>query len=311
VVWGFTSERGLYRDLKVHEKRGAWWEQTPGAVKYAKDRSALVIPNMIDAISYIRRVDPDNRQVWINEACRSDAGYIRQYLDHIDITGCDIYPIRSLRDSGQTVRNSVDEISFYTDRFVQIGRNKPVYMVLQAFSWPELGGLYTHRVPAYPSFAESRYMAYVSIAHGAKGINYWGMRFTKPDEFIRSIYAVVSELAALQPFLTAPEQEDVRVRVIKSTYADPDVSVSCIMRHFGRDWMIIVINESNLYQTGVVIENLKQLGGLKLVELYGNEELTVSDEDIFLRMKPREVKVFATSKKWETKRVKGRSYEGF
>jgi hypothetical protein len=137
------------------------------------------------------------------------------------------------------------------------------------------------------------------------------MRFTKPDEFIRSIYAVVSELDALQAFLTAPEQKDVRVRLIKSTYADPDVSVSCIIKHFGRDWMIIVINESDSYQTGVVIENLKQLDGLKLSELYGNEEIIISGEEIFLRMKPREVKVFATSKKWETKRVNGRSYEGF
>lgn len=57
-------------------------------------------------------------------------------------------------------------------------------------------------------------------------------------------------------------------------------------------------------------ENLKYLNKMELVELYGDEEVTVSNEEIVLRMKPREVKVFATNKKWETDRIKGRDYAG-
>lgn len=312
VVWGFTGGSGLYRDLKVHEKPGEWWEQTKSAVKYAEERSATVIPNMIAAISYIRKTDPNKRQVWMNEACQSDAGYIREYMDDVDITGCDIYPVHDLLKPGQTMRNSVDQIKFYTGRFMQIGRNKPVYMVLQGFSWPELGGLQANQPAAYPSFDESRYMVYIAIANGAKGINYWGMRYSKSEEFLQSLYAVTSELDALQPFLTAPALEkDVKINVIQSTCGDPQGSASCILRKFGSDRLVVVINESDFYQTGVMLENLQGMNGLKLYELYGDDEVTVSHEGMGLRMKPREVKVFATGRKWETQRIRGRDYAGF
>ena len=60
-----------------------------------------------------------------------------------------------------------------------------------------------------------------------------------------------------------------------------------------------------------VIENLKHLNGMELIELYGDDKITVSNEEIVLRMKPREIKVFATDRKWETERTKGRDYAGF
>ncbi len=310
IVWGFTASSGLYLNLKVHEKAGAWWKQTPDAVNYAKEKAKEVIPNIINAVSYIRSIDPYNRQIWINEAASSDVGYVRQYLDFIDVTGCDIYPISGgdIPEISGT-RSSVDDIRFRTQRYMEIGRGKPVYMVLQAFSWPELGGIWGQRPASYPSFNESRYMAYAAIAYGSRGIHYWGASYTKSNEFLQSIFAVTSELAALQPFLSAPEEDQVRVKVIKTKPEDNN-SVSCIARRYGRDRMIVVINETDSYQMGVVVEGLKDLNGIKLVELYGNEGVTVSNEEIVLRMKPREVKVLATGKQWETSGIRGRDYKG-
>lgn len=310
VVWNFTAYSGLYSKLKVHEKAGAWWDQTPGAVTYANEKSKVIIPNIINAVSYIRSVDPYNRQIWINEASRSDVGYVRQYLDFIDITGADIYPVgNKLTSENNGVRSSVDAIRKVTQRYMELGKGKPVWMILQAFSWPELGGQYKDRPQAYPSFNESRYMAYVAIASGARSIIYWGGTYIKDDDFLQSIYAVVSELAALQPFLSAPEEVQVKV----NTNTDPvekTPPLSCIARRFGRDWIIVVINETDIYQMSVVVEGLNYLNGIKLTELYGNQELIVSNEEVVLRMKPREVKVFATGKKWETARLKGRDYPG-
>ncbi len=306
IAHHLTAYSGLFRDLKVHEKEGAWGKQTPGAVKYAEEQSSIVIPNMISAISYIRSVDNHNRQVWINEASNTDVRIIRQYLDFIDVTGCDNYPIGRLFNKDDIeIRESVNNIKRYTQRYVELGRGKPVYMVLQAFSWPELGGRRSDRPYAYPSFKESRYMAYIAIAYGAKGINYWGSHYSKNEEFLQSIYAVASELAALQPFLISP-QNYIRIGTVPAQ----GNSVSCFAGRLGRDWLIVAINETDSYQLGVVVENLKHLNGMKLVELYGDEEVTVSNEEIVLRMKPREVKVFATNKKWETDRVKGRDYAG-
>ncbi len=311
VVWNFQAYSGLYLKYKVHEKPGAWWEQTPGAVRYAKEQADIIIPNMIAAISYIRSVDTHNRQVWINEACRSDVGYVRQYLDFIDITGCDYYPISSLLDPERSgvPRGSVDKIRYYTKRWMEIGKGKPVYMVLQAFSWADLGGRYSESPPAFPSFDESRYMAYISIAYGASGINYWGTHSLKDEEFRQSLFAVISELSSLQPFLVS-RQDHVSVKIITDSPEQQDPIASCFAGRSGHDWMIAVINETDNYQMGVVVENLRHLNGIKLFELYGDEEVTVSNEEIVLRMKPREVKVFASDKKWETKRVRGRDYMG-
>ena len=333
IVWRFTGNWDLHYKQKVHKTPEAWWEQAEDAINYANERSAAYMPNINSAISYLRSVDTLNRQVWINEAAASDTKYIRQYLDNIDITGCDKYPILQISESDRhkishlycngkystmqqlsqkngEVRENVDDIKFYTKRFMEVGRGKPVYMVLQAFSWPELGGDYWSRLlPAYPSFNESRYMAYIAIATGAKGIYYWGANHTKSEEFIQSIYAVTRELSVLQPFLVSPEENYVNVRGIKTKPCEEN-TFSSIARRYGRDWLIVVINETDEYQMSVVVENMKHLNGMKFYELYGEDEFSVSDEEMVLRMKPREIKVLATSKRWETKQTKGRDYAG-
>ncbi|MFB3903526.1 MAG: hypothetical protein ACE15E_08740 [Acidobacteriota bacterium] len=313
VVHNFTAYSGLFHRLKVHEKERAWWDQTPGAVRYAQEKAREFIPNIIDAVSYIRSVDPYNRQTWINEAVTSDIGYVRQYIDHIDITGADIYPIigKQLTPENPGIRSGVGRIRSVTERYLEIGRGKPVWMILQAFSWPELGGLQKHQPQAYPSFDESRYMAYLAVAAGARGIVYWGSYSVKPQDsdFLQAIYAVTSELSALQPFLVAPNQDGVHVNV----NADPleaDTPLSCVARRTGRDWLIAVINETDSRLMSVVVNGLDHLNGMKFTELYGDDEVTVSNSEIILRMKPREVKVYATGKKWETSRLKGRDYRG-
>ncbi len=334
IVWNFTATSGLVRS-KVHEKLGDWWEQTSGAINYADKKAKEVMPKMIEAINYLRSVDPLNRQIWINEAASSDAAYVHEYIDHIDITGCDDYPVRENRNHGNAdPRSCIGNIGFFTERWKMVGMGKPVWMVLQAFSWPELEGQQTAWPVAYPSFDESRYMAYTAIVHGARGILYWGGSYVKSKAFTQSIYAVTSELAALQPFLSAPDEIYPSVKIINtipvenqtSTVVDVNywpvnlkVPVSAqqsqqvlsIARRYGRDWMIVVVNETDSYQMGVVIENLKYLNGMKLVELYGNEKVTVSNEKLVLRMKPREVKVFVTGEKWETSRTNGRDYPGW
>jgi hypothetical protein len=89
-------------------------------------------------------------------------------------------------------------------------------MVLQGFAWSDLD---EHDDPvAYPTFIESRHMAYDCIAHGARGILYWGSSYLKSEghqAFRESLYALTSELAALQLFLTAPQERYAQVKVIE------------------------------------------------------------------------------------------------
>ncbi len=301
IIWNFTAASMLYRKAGVHKVPRAWWKQTPEAVAYAEEKAQTIIPNIHASIDMIRSIDKAKHPFWINEALHSDAYYVRQYLDVVDITGCDIYPVK--KDS-----RHVERMGPATDRWNQVGKGKPVWMVLQAFAWSELGDYYGVKETAYPTFAESRFMAYDVIVHGAKGILYWGSHYLKSDEFRQSIYALTSELAELQPFLVQPDVKNIHVTVMESGDEEKLDSVRCIVRRSGRDWLVIVINENDQWHMDVEISGLKKLNGKCLELLYENEARTVSDGNFMTRLAPYQVKVYATSREFETNRREGRDF---
>ena len=310
VVWGFTAYSGLWKQdqMAVFPNKGEWWMQTPLAIEYSEERAADIMPKMREAIEFIRSVDPYNRQIWINEARDSDLKFVRQYIDCVDITGCDDYPIRA--DNRPAIR-----VADATDRWRQVGKGRPVWMVLQGFTWSDLDDGDTD-ITAFPTFAESRLMAYACITHGASGILYWGSSYMKSEgkmEFRKSLYALTSELATLQPFLTAPVERYVTVNLIDDGRTDisPPVSmrgVSITARRTGREWLIVLVNEDEHPHMGVEVVGLDALNGTEFVELYGEEKTTVSGGSFSTRIRPFEVKLFATHQKWETDRREGREF---
>lgn len=291
-----------------------WRDQTAQMVQYAREKSPQIMANMIEAISYIRNVDPNNLQVWINEGAHSAPMYVRQYLNAIDITGCDYYPINGQRGAPGKVRppnRRIGQIGYITEQWKEIGMGKPVYMVLQAFSWPELGE--KGSTSAYPSFDESRYMAYDVITHGGRGIFYFGGWTISSNDFRQSLYSLTSELDALQPFLTSPEQEQISAWVMRDFKQPPSTyqqEIAWSARQYGREWMIALVNDTDTTLQSVAVKGLMHLNGVKFVELYGDEEVIVDNQEFITRLKPREVKVFATGKKWESSRQNGRKYPG-
>ncbi len=323
IVWTFTASSVLWRKGKagIFEHKGEWWMQTPEVIRYSENKAAEIIPKLIEGIDLVKSLDRKRHQIWINEARNSDLKFCRQYMDYIDITGCDYYPIRG------KIRDAI-KLGKTTERWSQTGMGKPVWIVLQAFSWSELGkpGSHYYAPKAYPSFEESRLMAYVSIVYGAKGILYWGSSQAKtPSNFRQSLYAVTNELSALQPFLVSPEQNLEHVRTIEFLTAGPvegwfheqegwppprALGVRSSARKAGDDWLIILVNEDNFAHYGVEVSGLNDLNGRKLYLLYGEENTNVTKGEFVTRMKPFEVKVFATSKKYETDRHKGRDYAG-
>jgi hypothetical protein len=303
VVWMFTSYSGLHRDMGIYDSPDEWKLQTPKAIAYSEEQAAGIIPNMRAAVEWIRSVDPHSRQVWFNEALETDVRFAREVLRFADITGCDIYPVK--RDD-----RNVAMMAGATQRWKMIGQGKQVWMVMQAFSWNELGGRYEDRGVAYPSFDESRFMAYDVIAHGAKGILYWGSQFLTSDEFRRSLYAVTAELAALQPFLVAPEEVSASVRLVELPAENVGSGVAMSVRRAGDDWLIVLVNEDDGRHMGVEVSGLDAIEGKEVVLLYGSETHRVTDGQIIVRMQPREVKVFSTGRSWETAKRDGREYAG-
>lgn len=321
VVWHFTAYSGLHRS-GVYKQSDEWWQQTPFAVERSEAEAKKILTPLRAAAQMIRRTDRRRLPIWINEASRSDMKFIREYIDDIDITGCDIYPINKTATDSQHLPGVV---GYYTQRFLRIGRGKPVWMVLQAFSWHSLSP--NERQLIYPTFAESRLMAYAAIANGAKGVLYWGsVTLPKDTPFRQSLSALASELHALQPFLTAPEQSGARLLLTDSLTSkelagprsflrdssgrpvENSQGVRLVVRQAAGEWLVVLVNEDNHHHTGVEVSGLTALQGQTLTELYGAETVTLTHGDFVTRLKPYEVKVFASSRKWETPRRAGRDF---
>ncbi|MBI1388813.1 MAG: hypothetical protein GC154_10245 [bacterium] len=303
IVWNFTAASMLYRVQHVHSQSGEWWKQTPDALRYAREQASRVIPAMREAVALIRDAGSAH-PAWINEALQSDAVYVRQYMDFGDVTGCDIYPVKK-ND------RRIERMASAVERWKAVGQGKPVWMVLQAFSWNELGDYYGETETAYPSFDESRFMAYDVIAHGAGGVLYWGSQYTKSELFRQSLYALTSELNAIQPFLIEPDQPGLIVRSIEIVEDGPAPrGVLGCLKKSGDDWLLILVNEDNHWRMGVEAASPHGLDGRTFYELYGEDEetATFTNGALTTRMPPYGVKVFCTSRDYETSERSGREF---
>jgi hypothetical protein len=305
LVWNFTANSDLYR-RGVYKVSGEWWKQTPEAIEYSETQAHKIIPQLHANIRLLRQLDGGRHPLWINEAAGSDLKFIREYIDAVDITGCDTYPIHE----GKRHPTAAGD---YTDRYRSVGENRPVWMVLQGFAWHDLHIEGKTEKAAYPSFAETRLMAYDALAHAASALLYWGTAYIPPDtgaEFRSSIYAITREVSKLQPFLTAPEEKSARVALTETTgRAEPgDRGVRIIARRAGSDWLIVLVNEDDHPHMGVEVEGLSTLTGRQLQLLYGTEAASIRNGEFITRLMPQEVKVFATSRKWETALPDGRSF---
>jgi hypothetical protein len=303
IVWNFTAYSGLFRS-GVYKSPDEWWQQTPHAVTRAETEAARILPRFRDGVRLVRRLDRHRRPIWLNEAAGSDLKFVREFLVGLDITGCDIYPIHDTNRRPWIVAD-------YTERYKQVGQGRPVWMVLQGFSWHELDPPKDATL-VYPSFVESRLMAWAALAHGAKGILYWGTEFVPKDSpFRQSLLALTSELAALQPFLVAEDEVDVKVNLIETEGRSKEGArgVGVVARRSGREWLIALVNEDNHAHLGVEVTGLKRLEGRTLSLLYATEAPTVQRGGFITRLRPLEVRVFTTSRSWESAPRNGRDFD--
>lgn len=301
MIWNFTAFSGLYP--RVHKEPGEWTRQTPNALAYAREEGGKVLAAFHEAAKLLRSMDPKHRPLWMNEAAETDVKYIRETLDDVQITGCDLYPIRSTGSDPATIGD-------VTRRYIRIGKGRPVWMVLQGFSWhvfPE-----RKRAELYPAFDQTRMMAWDAIVNGASGILYWGSAFVPAEgaAFRQSLHAMAAELAQLHPFLTAGETTQPKVDLIEgnSRPQPGDRGVRAWLRRSGNHWLLALVNEDNRPHAGVEVSGLSLLNGRKLELLYDDDAETVRDGSILIRMRPHGVKLYATTRSLETSRREGRDY---
>ena len=74
-------------------------------------------------------------------------------------------------------------------------------------------------------------------------------------------------------------------------------------------WIIILVNEDYRTYMAVEVTGLGVLNGRDLELLYGTEKITVDQGELITRIKPLEVKIFSTSRRFETGLHDGRDFQ--
>ncbi len=155
-----------------------------------------------------------------------------QYKDCGDIMMVDWYPVphHPLESAGEHVAMTKAAAG-----------KKPVWAVLQAFSWKDepIGRMKKPRAGHFPTFGELRFMTYHSILMGAQGI--WYFTYTKPDgttldkhpEHWHWLTSVTRELASLRPIFERGKPAHLPFP------PNPDGPLAKAWRYHGRDYLIL------------------------------------------------------------------------
>ena len=96
--------------------------------------------------------------------------------------------------------------------------------------------------------------------------------------------------------MIAAEEGYVQVSVTEGRKQDENPSINSgqavklTARRIGRDWLIVLVNESNEICMGIEVTGLIDLEGTEFVLLYGNESITITRGELVTRMMPHQVR---------------------
>jgi len=190
----------------------------------------------------VRRLDPDH-PVWMNHAPRNTVDELALFNHGADVAGADIYPVPEPQTQSDLPNKTIAVVGDETSKNVLAVLNrKPIFMVLQGFAWADLsrrrGGT---EKPIYPSFQQSRFMAYHAIVRGARGLLFWGVNYTpKPSPFWNSLRQLAYELSQMHDVLAGPDTGEVA-----KVHAGGKAIETLIRRHCETDQrFIIAVNAS-------------------------------------------------------------------
>ncbi len=230
-----------------------WWDQPERMRKeLAQEYDALVL-GLERGSAIVRSLDP-GRPIWLNEAARSDMEIVSRCLPFLDIISTDFYPVLPQTPDPRRARiRTHDMIALLCDRFRATAPDHEFWFVQQAFSWHRLERKRHPDVPiAYPTRCDYRFMAWQAIAHGARGLLWYGSAHEdRPAPFLDDLMAVVRELSELTPFLLSEHAPALEVRVDTKQYP-PTRGVSCFMREFGGRTFLALVNEDP-YENDVLV----------------------------------------------------------
>jgi hypothetical protein len=228
--------RGVVQGIRAHRALALYKGIDEPANFFRPKR--IPVAGMKRAYDVLKKADPQHPVVVI-QSPRS-VGDLGIYAPSFDITGADIFPIAYPPGEhlGGKPNEDIGVVGDVTNTMVRAAKGKPVWMTLQ-IAWS--GVTKEGATPRFPTFAQQRFMAYQAIAHGARGLVFFGGHLTavgKPPN-VRPICAqtdvrhgwnwrfwrrvlrpLVEELSAhgdLHPALVAPDSKrPVTCRIVEA-----------------------------------------------------------------------------------------------
>ena len=266
---------------------------------------AIAIPKkakgITDGSNYLRQLDPSH-PIWMNHAPRNTLDQLRLFSRSADIVGCDIYPgKKGVNGHNELHNHRLSSVGAYTELMQEAAPNKPIWMVLQGFSWdllklkdPKPEDLDPWK---FPTYKHSRFMAWDAILHGAKGILYWGSyKVNSNTLFWNSILGVTKEIAALESFLLEEELKDkIQIEPIQFT-SSTTTRVASTLRKYKSDYLLVLLQED--LSQALNVSGLGFLEGKTLYELTSDRTYIVKNGKIRVWF-GREPHVLCTSKKYD------------
>ncbi len=214
-------------EARIRQLVGAWkerpeilfWEteDEPSFVN-GKPRELRVQPEVIQATyRLVKSLDPA-RPLYLNHSPTNLVSTLARYNPGGDVIATDVYPVipHGIRQQyalwsdgqqGDLLNSTISQVGPYVDKMRQVaGPARGVWMVLQGFAWEMLRDKdRDQKMVRYPTLAETRFMAFQSIVHGAMGLLWWGLYKTPPESGLwDSIAGTARELRVLAEELAAP-----------------------------------------------------------------------------------------------------------
>ena len=221
---------------------------------------------------------------WNNQAPRGTLPFLRKYVRHTDITGVDVYPIPASVRHSEMPRQTIACVGDYVDDYMEISDgNKPVWMILQAWSWANtLEGTLDKPVPSY---TELRFMFYNAITHGATGIAWFQQPAMDPSSPVMARIAKVNhEFHAIKSFLLEGAKAD------SFSLVNDTADLRLMERSMNGECLLILVNERDNER----VASIKSLDTRPLYDTLGKKDAFVINTTGQIMMAPFEVLIYCT-----------------
>ena len=259
---------------------------------------------LIASYALLKGLDSE-RLAYLNHAPTNLVSTLRAYAPATDITACDIYPVIpvGMRTQyalfpdglqGDLLNTTIGQVGDYTTKMRRVaGPGRPLFMVLQGFAWEMLRDA-NDRNPEmvlYPTYAQSRFMAYDATVRGATGLLYWGLHRTpRQAPFWDDLQCLWRELASLDAALSAPR---VRFRLRLEYFEighSVDRGVRVLAKRIAGVTYLLTVNEDRV-PVRVRIEAEDPFGAIRVLGEDG--EASVSGGALVADYAPFDVHVYA------------------